>query len=83
MEDDEQNDEVEVINDKEGDNEEEVLMDTPIGHEAVLMDAPAAQHDDDDAVSFHCTECNLTLASSINQLVQHDEGELFVMSLQR
>ena len=34
-------------------------MDTPIGHETVRMDAPAAQ------------------------LVRHDEGELFVMSLQR
>ena len=56
--DDEQNDKVEVINYEEGDNEEGVLMVTPIEHEAVLMDAPAAQ------------------------LVQHDEGELFVM-LQR
>ena len=53
MEDDDQHGTVEVINDEEDDNEEGVLMDTPIGPEAVLMDTAAvpqvAQHDDNDA----------------------------------
>ena len=77
MEDDDQDGTVEVINDEEDDNEDGVLMDTPIGPEAVLIgtsavpqlaqdadDAQFAQDADDDALCFHCTECNLTLASS-------------------
>ena len=71
MEDDDQDDKVEVMNDEEDDNEEGVLMDTPIGHETVLLGRAAvpqlAQHDDDDdTVCFHGTECNITLANLQN-----------------
>ena len=70
MEDDDQHKTVQVINDIEDDNGEEVLIDTPIGPETVLMDTTAVpqlvEDDDDDALRFHCTQCNLTLASSQN-----------------
>ena len=69
MEDDDQDEKVELINDEEDDNEEGVLMDTPIGPETVLMDTTPvpqlAQDDDDDALCFHCTECNLTHTSKL------------------
>jgi hypothetical protein len=76
-----------VINDEEDDNEDGVLMDTPIGPEAVLIgtsavpqlaqdadDAQFAQDADDDALCFHCTECNLTLASS-NNFKRHQQSK--------
>ena len=53
MEDDDQHETVEVPNDEKDDNEEGILMDTPIGPEAVLMDTAipqVAQDDDDDAL---------------------------------
>ena len=81
MEDDDQHEQVEVINDEEDDNEERVLMDTPIEPEAVSMDTAAVpqlaqddEDDDDDALCFHCTECNLTLASS-NNLKRHQQSK--------
>ena len=57
-------------------------MDAAIGHETVFMDhAPLAQHlqhddgdVDDDVVSFHCTKCNLTLASS-SSLKRHQQSK--------
>ena len=48
------------------------------GPEAVLIDAAEvtqlALDDDDDALCFHCTECNLTLASSQN-LKRHQQSK--------
>ena len=61
MEDDGQHETIEVRNDEEDDNEEGVSINTPIGPVAVLMDTATpqlAQDDDDDALCFHCIECN-------------------------
>jgi len=76
MEDDGHDEKIEVINDEEDDNEEGVLLDTPKGDETVQMDTAAvpqlAQDDDDDVLCLHCTECNLTLASSSN-FIRHQQ----------
>ena len=61
--------EVEVINDEEDDNE--VINDEEDDNqEGVLMDTPIGHE-------------TVRMDAPAAQLVRHDEGELFVMSLQR
>ena len=52
-------------------NEDSFLLDAAIWQEAVLMDAPVAQlvqHDDDDVICFHSTECDSAHERNTNNL---------------